>query len=117
MTSRNNHFDAPISQTDKVLFCLDACCLSAENGERASLKSVTKIRHPKILNQKKRSIKNKKKQQKTATTKKKKKKERKKKLPVSEDRRHDTRVCISMNWSVEVMHNERRVHYSVSHML
>ena len=53
MASRNNRFDAQISQTDKVLFCLGACRLSAENGERASLKSVTKIRHPKILKLKK----------------------------------------------------------------
>ena len=48
MASRNNRFEAQISQTDKVLFCLGACRLSEENGERASLKSVTKIRHPKI---------------------------------------------------------------------
>ena len=36
-------FDVQILQTDKVLFCLSACRLSAENSERASLKSVTKI--------------------------------------------------------------------------
>ena len=59
MASRNNPFDAQISQTDKVLFCLGACRLSVEKGERLSLKSVTKIRHPKILNRKKRSIKKK----------------------------------------------------------
>ena len=53
VASRNNRFDAQISQTDKVLFCLGACRLSAENGERAFLKSVTKIRLPKILNRKK----------------------------------------------------------------
>ena len=41
-------FDAQISQTDKVVFRLGACRLSAENGERASLKSVTKCRHSKI---------------------------------------------------------------------
>ena len=58
VASRNNRFDAQISQTpDKVFVCLGACRLSAENNERASLKSVTKIRHPKILNRKKRSIK------------------------------------------------------------
>ena len=57
LASRNNPFDAQISQTDKVLFCLGACRLSAEKDKRASLKSVTKIRHPKIMNQKKRSIK------------------------------------------------------------
>ena len=53
MASRNNPFDAQISQKDKVLFCLGARRLSVENGERLSLKSVTKIRHPKILNRKK----------------------------------------------------------------
>ena len=42
VASRNKRFEAQISQTDKVLFCLGACRLSAENGERASLKSVTK---------------------------------------------------------------------------
>ena len=47
VASRNNGFDAQISQTDKVIFCLGAC-LSAENGEPASLKSETQIRHPKI---------------------------------------------------------------------
>ena len=47
VASRNNRFDVQISQTDKV------CCLSAENGERASLKSMTKNQHPKILNRKK----------------------------------------------------------------
>ena len=73
MASRNNRFDAQISQTDKVLFCLGACRLSAENVERASLKSVTKIRHPKSLNRKRRSIK-----KETATKKKKKKKKKKK---------------------------------------
>ena len=48
-----HRFDAQISQTDKVLFCLGACRLSAEIGERVSLKSVTSIRYPKILNRKK----------------------------------------------------------------
>ena len=43
MASRTNRFDALISQMDKVLFCLGGCCLSAENGESAFLKSVTKI--------------------------------------------------------------------------
>ena len=42
MASRNNHFDAQISHTDKVLFCLGACRLSAENGKHVSVKSVTK---------------------------------------------------------------------------
>ena len=56
MASRDNRFDVQISQTDKVLFCLGACRLSTENGERASLKSVTKIRHPKILNRKKKDL-------------------------------------------------------------
>ena len=57
MASRNNCFDAQIAQTHKELFCLGACRLSAENGERASLKSVTIMRHPKILNRKKDQIK------------------------------------------------------------
>ena len=57
VASRNNRFDAQISQTDKVLFYLGACHLSAENGEHVSLKSMTKNRHPKILKWKKRSIK------------------------------------------------------------
>ena len=64
MASKTNHFDAQISQTDKVLFCLGAYCLSAENGERASLKLVSKIRHPKIWNRKKKiNLKKKKKNQ------------------------------------------------------
>ena len=81
MASRNNRFDAQISQTDKVLFCVGAYRLSAENNERASLKSVTSIRHPKILNRKKKKINLKK----------------NKTLPASEDKRHDTRVSILMN--------------------
>ena len=85
--SRNNRFDAQISQTDKLLFCLGACRLSAKNSERASLKSVTEIRHPKILNRKKNQLK------KTARTK-------KEKPTASEYKRRDTRVCISMNQSV-----------------
>ena len=60
MASRNNRFAAQILQTDMVLFCLGTCCLSAEDVERVSLKSVTKIQHPKILNWKKRSMKKKK---------------------------------------------------------
>ena len=103
MASRNNRFDAQISQTDTVLFCLGACRLSAENGERASLKSVTKIRHPKILNPKKDQLKE---------TAKKKKKKKKKKKSASEHKRHDTREYISMNQSVgggkEAIHNEGR---------
>ena len=51
VASRNNCFDAQISQTHKELFCWGACHLSAENGERASLKSVTK-NHPKSLKKK-----------------------------------------------------------------
>ena len=39
--SSNNRLDAQILQTDKVLFRVDACHLSAKNGERASLKSAT----------------------------------------------------------------------------
>ena len=104
MPSRNNRFDVQASQTDKVLFCLGARRLSAENGERASLKSMTKNRHPKILNRKKRSIK-----KQNSSRKQKKKKKKKKKLPASSDKRHDTRVCISMNQSVgsvEAIHNE-----------
>ena len=53
VASRNNRFDAQISQTDKALFCLGACCLSAKNGKHAALKSVKKNRRPKILNLKK----------------------------------------------------------------
>ena len=92
MASRNNRFDAQISQTDKVhvLFCLGDCHFSAENSERASLKSLTKLWHPKILNQKKRSIKKHRKKLKKQT-----------KLPASEDKRHDTRMCFSMNQSVD----------------
>ena len=97
MASRNNRFDAQITQTDKVLFCLGAYCLSAENGEHASLKSVTKIRHPKILNRKK------KKDQLKKTAKK-----RKKTLPASENKRYNTRLCISISRSVEAIHNEGR---------
>ena len=41
VSSRNNRFDAHISQTDKVVFCLGACRLSAENGERASRSKVS----------------------------------------------------------------------------
>ena len=68
VASRNNRFDLQISQTDKVLFCLGAC-LSAENSELiASLKSVTKIRHPKILNRKKDQLKKKKKKKTTKKT-------------------------------------------------
>ena len=61
VASISSRFDAQISQTDKV-FCLGVCRLSAENSERASLKSVTKIRHPKILHRKKGQLKKKKKQ-------------------------------------------------------
>ena len=50
---QEKRFDAQISQMVKVLFCLGACRLSAENGEHASLKSVTNIRLPKTLNRKK----------------------------------------------------------------
>ena len=91
VANRNNCFDAQISQMDKVLFCLCAC-LSAENGERASLRSVTKIQDQIILNRKKRSIKK--------TAKEKQKKNKKKKNASPEDKRHDTRACISMNQSV-----------------
>ena len=74
MASRHNRFDAQISQTDEVLFCLGVCRRSAENGERASLKSVTKIQHPKMMNRKKKINKKKKKNSKKKKKKKKKKK-------------------------------------------
>ena len=65
VASRNNRFDAQISQTDKALFCLGACCLSAKNGKHASLMSVKKNRRPKILNLKKNINKKKEKKNKT----------------------------------------------------
>ena len=86
---QENHFDAQISH-DEVLFCLGACRLSAENGDRASPKSVKKIRHLIILNLKKRLIK-------------KKKKKRKKKKE-----RHDTRVHLNESAGVEAIHKEGR---------
>ena len=97
VASRNNHFNAQISQTDKVLFCLGDCRLSAENGEHESLKSVTKVRHPKILNWKKRATK----PPPPPPPPPPRKQKKKKKKTASEDKIHDTRLCISMNQSVD----------------
>ena len=72
MANRNNRLDAQISQTDKVLFCLGACRLSAENRERASEVSDEISTSQNFDSGKKNQLKKKKKKKKKKTEKKKK---------------------------------------------